>query len=93
MPFVLVQSSPEIRAWMSQNGVKSISELEQYFEARVLALARAAGRSYIVWQASPCAPPWTPFPTIALFLGLLQNQSAACQSISRDKTYLAESLK
>lgn len=57
---VMVQSSPEIKAWMTQNGVKSIPELEQYFEAHVLALARAAGRSYIVWQASPDT---FPYPT------------------------------
>ena len=45
-----VQSSPEIRAWMREHDVSSIAGLETYFEERVLALASAAGRSYIVWQ-------------------------------------------
>ena len=35
---------------MAANGVGSIKGLEAYFEKRVLALAKAAGRSYIVWQ-------------------------------------------
>jgi hypothetical protein len=47
---VLVQSSPEIRAWMREHDVSSIAGLETYFEERVLALASAAGRSYIIWQ-------------------------------------------
>ncbi len=53
---LLVQSSPEIKAWMREHDVTSISGLETYFEERVLALASAAGRSYIVWQVrkSPC---------------------------------------
>ena len=45
-----VQSNPEIRAWMAQQGLDSIKALEAHFERRVLALAAAAGRSYIVWQ-------------------------------------------
>ena len=49
---VLLQSSPEIRAFMAENGLKSVSELETYFEGRVLGLARQAGRNYIVWQVS-----------------------------------------
>ena len=55
-PLVLLQSSPEIRAFMAENGLKSVSELETYFEGRVLGLARQAGRNYIVWQVcSICA--------------------------------------
>ena len=49
---VLLQSSPEIKAFMAENGLKSVSELETYFEGRVLGLARQAGRNYIVWQVS-----------------------------------------
>lgn len=49
---VPLQSSPEIRAFMAENGLKSVSELETYFEGRVLGLARQAGRNYIVWQVS-----------------------------------------
>lgn len=30
--------------------IKSMSALEEYFERRVLDLAAASGRSYIVWQ-------------------------------------------
>ena len=37
---------------MAENGLKSVSELETYFEGRVLGLARQAGRNYIVWQVS-----------------------------------------
>ena len=37
---------------MAQNGLKSISDLETYFEGRVLGLAKQAGRNYIVWQVS-----------------------------------------
>ncbi|EIE23444.1 putative beta-N-acetylhexosaminidase [Coccomyxa subellipsoidea C-169] len=50
VPFDCWQSSPEIRAWMREHDVSSIAGLETYFEERVLALASAAGRSYIVWQ-------------------------------------------
>ncbi len=41
---------------MREHHVTSISGLETYFEERVLALASAAGRSYIVWQVRqpPC---------------------------------------
>ena len=55
---VLLQSSPEIRAFMAENGLKSVSELETYFEGRVLGLARQAGRNYIVWQVGMihCCP-------------------------------------
>jgi hypothetical protein len=35
---------------MAAQGVDSIKALEAHFERRVLALAAAAGRSYIVWQ-------------------------------------------
>lgn len=48
--YAVQQSSPEIKAWMREHNVTSISELETYFEERVFALASAAGRSYIVWQ-------------------------------------------
>lgn len=30
--------------------IESMSQLEEYFERRVLDLAAATGRSYIVWQ-------------------------------------------
>ena len=43
---------------MAANGVGSIKGLEAYFEKRVLSLAKAAGRSYIVWQVrSSCKGP------------------------------------
>lgn len=47
-----LQNNPNITQWReSQNPViKNMSALEQYFERRVLDLAAAAGRSYIVWQ-------------------------------------------
>lgn len=48
--FCRVQTSPEIKAWMEETGLGSVLDLEAYFEQRVLALAKAAGRSYIVWQ-------------------------------------------
>lgn len=35
---------------MAQQGLESVADLETYFEGRVLALARQAGRKYIVWQ-------------------------------------------
>lgn len=47
---IYVQSNPEIRQWMQSSGVADYAALEQEFERRVLALAAAAGRSYIVWQ-------------------------------------------
>ena len=37
---------------MKSNGLESLSQLEGYFEERVLDLAAQAGRSYIVWQVS-----------------------------------------
>ena len=51
--FCHVQTSPEIKAWMAKAGLGSVFDLEAYFEQRVLALAKAAGRSYIVWQVPP----------------------------------------
>ena len=45
-----LQSSPEIRAFMAQQGLETVADLETYFEGRVLGLARQAGRKYIVWQ-------------------------------------------
>ena len=47
---LVLQSSPEIKAFMAQQGLTSVAELETYFEGRVLGLARQAGRNYIVWQ-------------------------------------------
>lgn len=47
-----VQSNPDVRSWMSSNGLESLSQLESYFEGRVLDLATLAGRSYIIWQVS-----------------------------------------
>lgn len=35
---------------MQATGVANFSVLEQKFEERVLGLAAAAGRSYIIWQ-------------------------------------------
>ena len=35
---------------MASAGVADMAALEQKFEERVLSLAAAAGRSYIVWQ-------------------------------------------
>ena len=38
--------------WMGRQDpvIKDMTALEEYFERRVLDLAEAAGRSYIVWQ-------------------------------------------
>ena len=49
---ILLQSNPDVQEWMRSNGVDSLSQLEGYFEERVLELAALAGRSYIVWQVS-----------------------------------------
>lgn len=46
----VMQSNPDVRSWMSSNGLDNLSQLEEYFERRVLDLATLAGRSYIVWQ-------------------------------------------
>ena len=35
---------------MKRTGLKDVTALEAYFEERVLGLASAAGRSYIIWQ-------------------------------------------
>jgi N-acetyl-beta-hexosaminidase len=48
----MLQSSPEIKAFMADNGLKDVAALETYFEGRVLGLARQAGRNYIVWQVA-----------------------------------------
>ena len=47
-----LQNNPEIQEWMAQQDpeIRSMPALEQHFERRVLDLAAAAGRSYIVWQ-------------------------------------------
>ncbi len=55
--YALLQSSPEIKAFMAQQGFTTIAELETYFEGRVLGLARQAGRNYIVWQVIHSLPP------------------------------------
>jgi len=47
---VSVQSNPDVQDWMKANSLGSLSQLEGYFESRVLDLATLAGRSYIVWQ-------------------------------------------
>lgn len=54
-----VQSNPNVQDWMRANSLGSLSQLETYFESRVLDLATLAGRSYIVWQV----PFVTPFQT------------------------------
>ena len=46
----VLQSNPGIQDWMRANSLGSLSQLETYFESRVLDLATLAGRSYIVWQ-------------------------------------------
>ena len=53
---LLLQGSPEIKAFMAQQGLASVAELETYFEGRVLGLARQAGRNYIVWQVNMLPP-------------------------------------
>jgi len=47
-----LQNNPEIRGWMAEQDpvIEGMPALEEYFERRVLDLAEAAGRSYIVWQ-------------------------------------------
>ena len=51
--YLSIQSNPEIQDWMTANSLDSLSQLETYFESRVLDLACLAGRSYIVWQVLP----------------------------------------
>lgn len=53
---VLVQSNPDVQDWMQANSLGSLSQLEGYFESRVLDLATLAGRSYIVWQVRTLLP-------------------------------------
>lgn len=48
-----MQSNPDVQDWMRANSLGSLSQLETYFEGRVLDLATLAGRSYIVWQVPP----------------------------------------
>lgn len=50
VPFDCWQSNPDVQDWMQANSLGSLSQLEGYFESRVLDLATLAGRSYIVWQ-------------------------------------------
>ncbi|KAL3160605.1 hypothetical protein ABBQ32_010536 [Trebouxia sp. C0010 RCD-2024] len=50
VPFDCWQSNPDVQDWMRANSLGSLSQLETYFESRVLDLATLAGRSYIVWQ-------------------------------------------
>ncbi|KAK9805226.1 hypothetical protein WJX72_007110 [[Myrmecia] bisecta] len=50
VPFDCWESNPDIKDWMAANKFKAMRETEEYFEGRVLELAAAAGRSYIVWQ-------------------------------------------
>ena len=47
-----MQHNPAITKWMEKQDpvIESMSQLEEYFERRVLDLAAATGRSYIVWQ-------------------------------------------
>ena len=51
--YLSLQSNPEVQDWMRANSLDSLSQLETYFESRVLDLASLAGRSYIVWQVLP----------------------------------------
>lgn len=48
--FPSLQSNPDVQDWMKANSLGTLSQLEGYFESRVLDLATLAGRSYIVWQ-------------------------------------------
>ncbi|KAL0048809.1 hypothetical protein WJX82_011636 [Trebouxia sp. C0006] len=50
VPFDCWQSNPDVQDWMKANRLGSLSQLEGYFESRVLDLATLAGRSYIIWQ-------------------------------------------
>ena len=45
------QGNPAIKQWMAQHNMSNVRALLSMFEDRVLSLAAAAGRSYIVWQA------------------------------------------
>lgn len=45
------QSNPQIASWLHEHpSVKDFTGLETYFEQRLLALLKAQGSSYIVWQ-------------------------------------------
>ena len=89
---MLMQSNPDIQDWMRVNSLGSLSQLETYFESRVLDLATLAGRSYIVWQVRSN---WT-MPELetrldhaSTGLGLLQSD-AWCSpgAVSRDEVLL-----
>lgn len=45
-----LQSNPGVLEYMKRAGLKDMAALEAAFEERVLSLASAAGRSYIIWQ-------------------------------------------
>ena len=47
---LVLQGSAQVQAFMNRTGLKDVAALEAYFEERVLGLASAAGRSYIIWQ-------------------------------------------
>ena len=47
---MLLQSNPAVKDYMKAAGLSDMPALEADFEERVLQLAEAAGRSYIIWQ-------------------------------------------
>ena len=48
----LVQNNPDIKDWMKQQDpvIEDMPSLEQYFERKVLDLAKSAAKQYIIWQ-------------------------------------------
>lgn len=54
---MVAQSNPRIKQWMAENSIPDMRALLSMYEGRVLSLAAAAGRSYLVWQA--CAHSFT----------------------------------
>ena len=61
--YLSLQSNPEVQDWMKANSLDSLSQLETYFEGRVLDLASLAGRSYIVWQVHIVEGGWLLIPS------------------------------
>ena len=51
VPKACWESNPQLRQWMAEHpAVKDFAGLETYFEQQLVALLKAQGSSYIVWQ-------------------------------------------
>ena len=50
VPFECWQSNPDITKWMAAQNMSSYSELEQYYELKLLDILKAQNSSYMCWQ-------------------------------------------